>query len=192
MIIENGKGDGTKAEVNSQNRLEVQSTTTSQLSEAVKREATWNVGTGPITLTTATASAIFYMKNTGAKDLEIDLYVILARASTGGSGLALVEILLNPTGGTIVSGATAVDTIAQMNTGSSNTPSANIYKGAQGNTLTGQTSILRSQNNSVPDRLLLPITTIVHQGGSVGIRYTPPSGNTSQIVEAVVEMFEAP
>ena len=178
--------------VGSNGRALVNSVSTSKLSDSVSRGRTWNIGTGQFTLTNATASALMYIKNTdSARVYEIDLYVILSGTSTGGTGRALVEVLKNPTGGTLVTAATTVDSIMNMNFGQSTNPNASLFKlTAINQTLTGQSSTIRSQMAAGPDRLLLPIVTQLPPGGSVGIRYTPPSGNTSQVVEAVVEMFE--
>ena len=191
MIIENGAGDGTKARVfTGSNRLAVQSVTRSALGDSIDRAATWNVGTGPITLTTATQSAVMYLKNNGAVTIEIDLYVLLTGPSTGGTGRALISVVRNPTGGTIVTGALPVSDKVQMNFGSNAQPSATIYKGAEGNTLTGFDSEFRSQMGVGPDRLLLPVITQLTEGSSIGVRYTPPAGNTSQSIEVVMELFE--
>ena len=100
----------------------------------------------------------------------------------------MIEILRNPTAGTVVSDATAI-TPTNMNFGSADVPTADLFSGGEGKTLTGQDDILRSKTSS-DSRLLLGILTRLPQGASVGIRVTPPSGNTSMDVESIIEMFE--
>lgn len=187
--ILDGTGDGYYAKVDSNNNLKTVAITTSEIHDAVHRGKTWNVGTGFLTLTgNATASGLLYIKNTGTKDLFVDLYVFLTRASASGSGDMLVEILRNPTGGTVVDDAIDMAPI-NMNFGSASVPQARMYSGGEAKTLTGEDGILRSLS-SASNRLLLGILTLLPQGSSMGLRVTSPSGNTSMDIEAVVEMFE--
>ena len=188
--IEDGAGTGNRARV-SDNRLHVDSVTRTELHSHIDEGKTWNVSTGEITLTSASESAMFYMKNTGIKDFFVDLYVVISGASTGGSGKMPVKIYRNPTAGTIVTTATDVTSanINNMNFGSANAPDAIIYSGVEGDTLTGESGILRSQTTA-DNRLLLGILTSIPTGSSVGISVTPPVGNTSMVCEVVLEMYE--
>ncbi len=145
--IKDGTGSGYLSKVDSENRLHTDAVTRTELQLSANFGRTWNVGTGNLTLTEATASAVMYIKNTGSKNLVIDLYVILAKASTGGSGDLIVEILRNPTGGTILSTPTSV-TPTNMNFGSAASPVANIYSGVEGDTLDGEEDILRSKTTA--------------------------------------------
>lgn len=187
-IIKDGAGTGNTAAVNSQNRLHVDAVQSSRLRESLDAGKTWNVGTGNLTLTTDTASDVLYIKNTGTPHLIIDLYVVLSKVSTGGSGEMVVEILRNPDGGTVVSDASTI-TATNMNFSSSLQPTALMYKGGEGKTLTGHDDTLRSQSTA-DNRLLLGILTELELGASVGIRLTPPAGNTSMVIETVVEVYE--
>jgi len=186
--LKDGTGSNFEAKVDSDFRLHTDAITQSQLQNSLKKGRTWNVGTGFVTLTNDSASALMYLKNTGDKDLNVDLYVFLTKASTGGSGQGLVEILRNPTAGTVVDDATAI-TPTNMNFGSTAVPDALLYSGGQGKTLSGQDDILRSLTTSA-NRLLLGIVTLIPKGKSVGLRLTPPTGNTSMEVECVMEVFE--
>lgn len=187
--IKDGTGTGKKVKVNDRNHLLTEAIITTELHDAVHRGKMWNVGTGFLTLTgDGTSHGMLYIKNTGTKSLFLDLYVFLTRASTGGSGDMLVEILMNPTAGTVVSDATVV-TATKMNLGSANEPDALIYSGGQGKTLSGQDDILRSLTTA-SNRLLLGILTEITPSKSIGLRVTTPSGNTSIDVETVIELFE--
>lgn len=188
-VIKDGKGTGNLAEVTDRNKLQTEAITVSEIHDAVDRGKAWNVGTSTLTLTgDGTSHGLLYVKNTGTMPLFIDLYVILTDASTGGSGNMLVEILENPTAGTLVSDQTAL-TPTNMNFGDSDTPIADIFSGGQGKTITGEDSVLRSQTTA-SNRLLLGILTKLPKSTSVALRLTTPTSNTSMNVEAVMEMFE--
>lgn len=187
-MIKDGTGHGHLAKVTDSNELLIHGATESHISEAVGLGKAWNVGTGYLTLTNDSASDVMYLKNTGTADLHIDLYVFLVKASTGGSGEVLIEILRNPTAGTVISDASSV-TPVNMDFGSQRTMVADVYKGGQGKTLTGHTQSLDSKTTD-DNRLLLGILTKIPQGSSVGLRVTPPSGNTSMQVETVMEVYE--
>lgn len=188
--IKDGTGLGYLVKVDGDNRIHTDAVSHSVLADAVDRGRAWNLGTGVINLTgNATASALLYIKNTGTDIIQLDLYVIITGASTGGSGNMKVEILRNPTGGTLISSPSGSITATNMNFGSSNSPSATLSYGAEAKTLSGEDSILRSQT-SASGRLLLGIITDLPGGASVGLRVTTPSGNSGIDVECIVEMFE--
>lgn len=188
LKIKDGTGTGKLTAVDDENRLRTFSVIQSHESHAVEEGKTWNISTGKITLTTATASAIQYVKNTGTSTLVVPLYIIITDLSTGGpGGGALVEILRNPDAGTVVSDASD-GTNVNANFSSSAVPSITHYKGAQGKTLSGEDAIMNSRTTDAT-RLLLGIVTYLPTGASVGIRVTPPTGNTSMVIESVMEIF---
>jgi hypothetical protein len=187
--IKDGTGRGFLAKVTRDNELLIHGSTETHLSEAVGNGRAWNLGTGYLTLTSANASDILYLKNTGIEDLSIDLYVVLTKASTGGAGgEVLVEILRNPTAGTVISDANSL-TPVNMDFSAAATIFGDMYYGGEGKTLTGHTQSLNSKTTD-NNRLLLGILTKIPQGASVGMRVTPPTGNTSMDVEAIIEVYE--
>jgi len=183
-----GRGTGYRAQINKENQIETFSVIRSELSSSLDHGKTWNLGTGYLTLTSANASDVLYIKNTGTIPLVIDLYVVLARASTGGSGDLLIDILRNPTGGTVISDASLANAV-NMNFGSNEQPDALFYKGAEGKTLTGNDGVLRSKTTA-DNRWLAGILTEIPKGASLGFRVTPPTGNTSMDLEVIVEIYE--
>lgn len=187
MIIKDGSGAGYTAKVNSGNRLFTNSVTIPVDLEAMLEGKSFIVQTSTINLTTDTASAVLYIKNTSADDLVINEFGIGLGASTGGSGTALVENLRNPTGGTIVSGATDA-TVKNRNFGSVKSLTANSYEGAQGNTLTGGESYTASVFET-PFFILSPSLVVLGPGSSTGFRVTPPTGNTSLDVAMTIGLF---
>lgn len=188
FVVKDGTGTATSAKVRSDNRLTTVSIMETEIHHAIELGDGWNLESGYLTLTSDSASDVLYLKNTGSGLMHIDLYVVLAKASTGGSGDLLVEILRNPNGGTVISDATAANPV-NMNFSSSRNPSGLYYKGGDGKTLTGHDNAIVSKTTA-DNRLLLGILTVMPQGASVGIRITPPAGNTSMAVNAVVEFYE--
>ena len=186
--ILDGTGTGNRAKVNSQGQINTFSVTRSELSSSLDKGKAWNLGTGYLTLTTANASDILYIKNTGTLALFIDLYVVLARASTGGTGDLLIDILRNPTAGTVVSDATSANAV-NMNFGSNEQPTGLFYKGGEGKTLTGNDAVIRSKTTA-DNRWLAGILTEIPKGSSLGFRVTPPTGNTSIDIEVIIEIYE--
>lgn len=186
--MRDGKGTGRSAVLDDQGRQVTLSVTRSEIADAIDNGKGWNIGTGYLTLTTAFASDLLYLANTGEDNLIIDLYIVLTKTSTDGAGGRVdVEILRNPSGGTVVSDAVPV-TPVNMNFGLLTPPPALIYSGGEGKTLTGHTHTLRSKFTD-DSRLLLGIITELPPGASVGVRVTPPTGNSSMDVEAVLEMY---
>jgi len=134
------------------------------------------VGTGCLTLTNYSAFDLLYIKNTGTATLHIDLYIILTKTSIGGAGGRVdIEILRNPTSGTVISDASEI-TPVNVNFGSNRVPIATFYKGGQGKTLSGYTQSFDTKTTD-DNRLVLPVLTSIPQGASAGIRVTPPAGD---------------
>ena len=134
--ILDGTGKGYEAKVDSDYRLTVSSVQRELSSEASRLGRNYNVNTGTITLTTANKSAVAYIKNNDDLNYIIKEIIVILGASTGGTGDLTVDLIQNPTQGTIVSGATDMDIIANRNFGSTRPFNALAYKGAEGNTMT--------------------------------------------------------
>ena len=99
-----------------------------------------------------------------------------------------IEILRNPTGGTVVSDANVCNSV-NMNFSSNNEIGADVFYGGEGKTLTGNDNAIVSKTTA-DNRLLLGIKTELGKGASLGIRLTPPTGNTSMDVNTVIEAYE--
>jgi len=180
--IKDGAGDGFSAKVNANNRLYTNSVQKSEAGEANTKGNAYNLNTGVITLTNAVDTPIMYVKNNESQDLNITAIAVGLGPSTGGSGgIPKITIVRNPTAGTIVSGATAIDINSNRNYSSSNSISVNAYKGATGNTMTdGTDSLIFFQNSS--GRLFATIDEVLPKGSSIGVKFDPQASNTSQDV----------
>jgi len=128
-IIEDGTGAGYKQKVNANNRSYVNAVTESEEVEGVHRGDAYNINTGEISLTSTSPSAVLYIQNNETEDLVIT--AIAVGVSSGGTvnDSGRVQIIRNPTGGTLITDTTNVDQNQGRNFGSSKTLTINAYKG---------------------------------------------------------------
>jgi hypothetical protein len=188
--IQDGTGSGKLAKVDSDNRLHVRSVTTTSEESASLKGLDFNLNTGIITLTNATKTPVFYLKNNEDYDLVIGTLFYTTGESTGGSGNILVEVIRNPTAGTIVSNATPIEMNANRNFGSSRSLSVSAYKGATGNTLTDGIKFVESISSTATQRVpVVGGAVIIPKGSSIAIQITPSTGNTSMAVEIGVSCY---
>lgn len=179
--------DGTLAGVTPDNHLKVAGRTIVERDAEALAENSYSVNTGLITLTSANESSVFYYKNTDTVNHVISRFTVFLGTSTGGSGDWTITVRRNPIGGTIVSGASAVAINQNNHFGSNNALSATIYKGAEGNTLTnGDDLAIFGATESGRNSFALTYT-VLSPGSSIGLKITPPTGNTSAKVYVALE-----
>lgn len=189
-LFEDGTGTGSKAKITTENLLRVHAFTESFDNFALLNGNSFNVNTGVITLTNATETPVLYIANTSDNDdLVITRFLWLIRGTTGGSGDVTVDIYKNITGGTIVSGASAVSMASSKNVGSGASIPGNVYKGATGNTYTGGTLIVSTQTTSSTATSITTGTPVIPPGNNVCVTYTPPTSNTSQDAMFIADVF---
>lgn len=180
IILKDGTGTGNQARVDANNRLRTYGVSETEQAHAAKEGRAFNVNTGEITLTSDSESALLYIKNNELKELHIESIVIGTNVSTGGSSAdaGLVTIESNPTGGTLISGASAVNINQNRRIGDPNTLDVDAYKGTEGSTITGGTdlAIIYVDDNV---RASVPLDLIIPKSQKISISYTPPAGNTS-------------
>jgi len=189
IVIKDGAGNGKAAKVDTNNRLRTASLTTVKSEESANTADRYNINTGDITLTNATETSVLYIKNNEDKDLVVTTFIYNLGASTLGSGDVKIDIIRNPTAGDIVTNANNVlvgtGVSSNQNFGSNKSLAIDAYKGASGETTftDGAVSVsTRSASNT--GRIVIALGAIVlPKGSSVGINYTPPSLNTSQVVQ---------
>jgi hypothetical protein len=192
--IQDGAGTGNRAKVDSDKRLHVNSVSRTQDEQAALLGVAYNLSTGSINLTTANQSCIAYMKYNGTDPFVIKEIIVIPSSSTSGTGNASIQILRNPTAGTIVNNAVAFTAVNNRDFASSNTVAndADIFKGAEGDTLTdGSTFAFTTRDN-----FDIPVTfdaanIVMRKGNSMGVCITPPTGNTAQTwVVAIIGFVE--
>ena len=188
--VQDGTGKGYLAKVDSDNRLYTKAIVSTEQEHESANGLAYNINTGIITLTNATKTPVLYLKNNEEFDLIIDTVLYMTGASTGGSGNVLVEIVRNPTAGTIVSGASDVEMNVNRNFGSTRSLSANAYKGATGNTLTDGVKFIESILSTATQRVAVSVgAVIIPKGSSMAIQITPPTGNTSMATEWAISCY---
>ena len=190
-IIQDGTGKSYGAKVDIDGRLHVDSIGTDRESYSSQAGYSFNLNTGIITLTNAaTKNAVMYVKNNEASPLVITNLFYQTGASTGGSGNILIDVLRNPSTGTIVSGATAVEINVNRNFGSSRTLDVTAYKGATGLTFTNGEKALESILATAVQRVAVSAGSItLPKGATIGINITTPTGNTSMAVEFAIACY---
>jgi hypothetical protein len=184
--------NGDKAKVTREGLLRTYSVTESIVENAAENGNSYNINTGSINLTgNATKSAVLYLKNNGSSDLHIATVGFLLGNSSGGTGDLLLEVVRNPTAGTIVSGAADVDINVNKNSGSSATLTVDAYKGAESLTLTGGQSWYYSLlAGSARPYAISTGTLVLTPGSSIGINITTQASNTSMDVQVFLSLIE--
>lgn len=189
--ITDGGGKGYSAEVDSENRLRVFSISEQEVYNASSLGNSYNFNTGVINLTSANKSAVFYIKNNGDSDLIITQLFYLIGNSTAGTGDVLVTVLRNPTTGTIISNAVAMEMDGvNRNFGSSKNLTTDSYKGAEASTFTNGDKIIESIIDQSPTRVAVEVGgLVIPRGTSIGIDITPATSNSSLDVEFAASVY---
>ena len=139
MIFEDGKGTGSKARVDANNRLHTQSVTEPEGLHSTEGGDAYNINTGLISITGD--ATLQYIKNNEDKDLVIEAIAIGSFEGITHSDDPYITLVRNPTGGDLISDATAVSMNQNRNFGSNKTLSADAYKGKVSGTVTGGDNI---------------------------------------------------
>lgn len=191
MIIENGAGDGKKAKVDGNNQLKTFGTTTTSIQAASVGGNAYNINTGPIALTSTTASAVLYFKNdespvSGESRFVVDSIAVGIDSAGTTSGIGEIKIIRNPTGGTIISSASAVDMNQNRNFGSSNTLDSLVYKGAEGSTATGGDDLALFYQ-SAGTRGFYAVDLVLEKGSSLAVTVdTQTTSGTTTLYVALI------
>lgn len=178
--VTNGR-NGNVATVDNSGRLHNFSVTRTASEQSTIDASAYNINTGLITLTTAGESGMIYYKHGESVEFDITSIVVIMGPSTGGAttDTTRVRVYKNPTTGTLISGATAVDINSNRHFSSADTLSESLaYKGAEGNTITdGSIHIdsLASPGNRIP----FPISETLAKGNSIAVSLEPNDSNTS-------------
>ena len=195
-MIKDGRSSKTLL-IDNNNHAHVDSVTLGEADHSAKFGAKFNINTGDITLTDANNTSVLYIKNNEDSDLVITALIYNLGATTSGTGDVKIDVLRNPTTGDIVTNASAVavgaGVSANQNFGSNVSLSVDAYKGATADSLLtdGAVSIsTRSASNT--GRIVISLGAVrLPKGSSIAINYTPPSSNSSQIVQFAAACYLA-
>jgi len=170
MTIIRDATSGTAAHVDENQDLHTFSITETELQAANTKGNAYNINTGLVALTGSSASAMLYFKNGEDTDYVIDgLVIFMGQRSATVTDFGLATVTWNPTGGDIISDATAVDYKSNSNGGSSNVLGNDslVYKGKDGGTLTGGVGL--AIIGLAEGRNQFPIPMEVPKGTSMGV-----------------------
>lgn len=189
--ILDGTGTGKKAKVDTTNRLHTHAVSESLIEYASSQGDSYNINTGTMSLTTDTESALIYVKNNNDAELHIASIGYLMGNSTGGTGDISITVLRNPTLGTVVSDAIGVDINQNKNVGSSKELNIDAYKGGEGKTITDGTPFYYSLiAGSARGYVIATGTIVIPKGGSIGVKLTPQTSNTSMDMQVFMSVTE--
>lgn len=188
-IIQDGTGTGDRLRVTPFNRMLVQSVVITEEDDAISRGDGYQIASGPVTFTGANQTAVLYTKNDDDRDFVLDRAVLILGSAVSASADQdwTVQVLRNPTGGTIIDNAAAAG-ISNSNHGSANIPTGLNYKGVESDTFTDGTGAPQPIKQSI-DRIILPLGRRLPKGTSIGFRVTPPTGTTSATVLIVTHWW---
>lgn len=191
MIISDGGLTGNKASVSPQGRLKTSAVTLSQSEREAFIGDKFNINTGSITLTNATETTLMYIKNNADLDFVISTFIYNLGNTTGGSGDITANVIRQPTAGDIITNANNVDVVSNLNFGSSKTASLDAYKGASGESVVtdGDVSISTISPSPTGRIAITNATLVMPKGTTLAVNYTPPTSNTSQVVQIVASGY---
>lgn len=138
MIIQDGKGTGSKVQVDDQNRMRAFADTRSinaEVSEDDGESYVFSHDDFIAISTTNTETGILHVKNTNATK---KLHIVSIR--TCGAVINKWKLYKNSNAGTLITDQTAGNS-QNLNVTSSNTAGVTVYKGAEGKTVSGGTML---------------------------------------------------
>ena len=188
-FIQDGSGSGSRAKVDAKNRLHSFATVETGGTEAALEGDLYNVNTETINLTSASSSALVYMKNNDSVPWIYNRVFYNAGPSTNGAGDFLAEVVANPTTGTLISAGTAL-LPHNLNFSSSKSLSATTLKGAEGSTVTDGVVRVSTIIPAAGTRVLISFDSIIlPPGASIAVRITPQTGNTAMNIQVGFNLY---
>ena len=184
MKLDDGTGSGNQAKIDGNKRVHTQSVTESEALHATEVGDGYNINTGLISITGD--STLIYVKNNEDQELVVEAIALGSFEGITHSDDPYITLVRNPTGGDLISDATAVSMNQNRNFGSSKTLTVDAYKGKVSGTLTGGNDIAIFQ--VVPGgRSFYTIDFIIPKGSSIGIKLTAnASSGTANYYAALI------
>lgn len=171
--IESGSGNGREAKVGSDNRLFVTGINRTEAQSALDLGDAYNINTGIVSISATTG--MLYLKNNEDKHFFVEaIEVGTGAGSYNTTGMVQIQITRNPTTGTLISDAIAVDQNGNRDFGSSDTLTADAYKaGASGKTITDGTDIILMGAANAQARTYAEVNLELQKGNSIGVEVNP-------------------
>lgn len=171
MKLEDATGGGYGWKIGSDNRGQVRAVQEPEVIHNGESGLAYNFNTGYTTYS-ANGTGI-YLKNNSDQQFILTGIAVGVKDNTSPvySTKPFITLVRNPTGGDLISDATAVAANQNRNFGSSKTATVDLYKGKSGGTLTGGDDIAYLQLNTA-GRSFFAIDFILPKGSSLGISLT--------------------
>lgn len=184
MILEDGTGSGKKVKVDENNRVHTQSVSEEESLHAAELGDAYNVNTGLISVTGD--ATLLYIKNNENKDLVIEAIALGGFEGITHSDDPYITLIKNPSGGDLISDATAVSINQNRNFGSNKTLTADTYKGKVSGTVTGGDDVAILQVTP-GGRSFYSIDFVLPKGASVAVKLTAnvSSGSANYYAAAI-------
>lgn len=160
---------GNVAKVYASNKLAVHAVSGSEVLDATERGKGFNLNTGLISFTAD--GTLMYIKNNESYDLIIESIIVGLFSGITHSTSPYISVVRNPTGGDLISDASALAGNVNRDFGSNITLAATAYKGKTNGTLTGGDTVGPFQITS-GGRSTFPVEFILGPGSSIGISLT--------------------
>jgi len=170
--IQSGDHHGYSARVNKEGHLLTHATTLRKLTNESYGGRAFYLSSDFISLTTTGSfSGIFYIKNTSDNDLHI------AQLRTCGLASTQWKLIKNPTAGTLISGASA-GYASNLNFESGNPFIGNVYKGANGNTITNGSHMSQWINGVGHSTTDIDGAIIINHNSAIALLCQPSAATT--------------
>lgn len=187
--IEDGTGTGFRVYVGSDNRMQTRAIQEPEAIHNAELGGSYNFNTGLISITGD--ATLIYVKNNSDENLIITDIVTAAGDGITHSDFPLFTAVRNPTGGDLITDATAISINQNRNFGSSKTAEVNAYKGKVGGTLTGGNDLLIFQGAKTGRSAFSNLNFLIPKGGSIGVKLTANrSSGTANYYMAFIAYFK--
>ena len=148
------------------------------------------MNTGDITITNATTTTVFYLRNDNDHPVFITSFFYNLGATTSGTGDIIMDIIKNPLAGDIIDNANPVEMNSNQNFGVTTEFLGGVYKGATGETVVDGSKTISTRSVTNTGRIVIVLGAMVlAKGSSVAVNYTPPTSNTSQTIQVAATCF---
>lgn len=175
-FIQDGKGRGFVAAVDSTNRLSAAAVSITERQQAVLEGDAFEIGVPPIALTGTAETAFLFVKNLEDRDLVISTFEFSGAESTGGtSAVTLLKLYTNAT--TITNSSTGGSVNALI--GSNATLNSTVLVGNGSTSAVTGGSLFGAAYVRYAGQALFTGPWVLQRGNSIVLTVTPPASNTS-------------
>ena len=186
--IKGGNNPGNLVHVDDDGKIQARAVSISEQAQKSLKGDAYNINTGLLTLTSDVETALFYFKNETEDDSIVVPRIFLTFLSSDGTGELTSCVKKNITGGTVIVGTDLAPT--NFNFGSSKLPGITLKNGGSVLTFTGGSLGPEFLFTSDNQRHLIGFEAIIlPRGASMTLTVTPPTGNTSMVIEAGANFY---